>query len=159
MESQIDFNYIEDRQLLEEAKIGGERVSLADRIYRCVIVEPEFATPAVRHALEGFQGTVYWSEKEAASALLVRVHARALDSGWLVPDANLRTRRVLKDGICFLMVFNESSRPTPLPALRNLGCLERWNPADGKIQPYSLEADAQLAPFELGVWTLPAPSL
>lgn len=154
-ENQIDFNYIEDRQLLEEAEINGESISVSGIHYRCIIVEPEYATPAVRRALEGFQGTVYWSENDGASALLEGIHAHIQCWGWALQNPNLRVRRVVKDGEHFLMVFNESEQPVPIPALRSLGCRERWNPANGEIRPYSAAEDAQLAPFELGVWTLP----
>jgi len=154
LENQIDFNYIEDRQLLEEAKIGAETVSLAGMNYRCVIVDPEFATPAIRRALESFHGAVYRSEMEDGGRLIKRVHACAQDWGWASPDPNLRVRRVARDGGRFLMVFNESPRPTDVPALRGLGCRERWDPAAGKIRPYSADADCRLDPFELGVWTL-----
>lgn len=153
-EGQIDFNYIEDRQLLENATLKKETISLAGMNYRSLVIEPEFTTPAVIKALEGFQGTVFWSEENGAEKLLKDIHSSALDWGWTQSKPNLRVRRVVKEETCFLMIFNESAQSSPLPALNQLGCIDRWNPNDGTIRPYSPTEDGQLAPFELGVWTL-----
>ena len=154
LENQLDFNYIEDRQLLEEAKIGGELISLAGMKYRCLIVEPEFSTPAVRRALDGFKGAVFWSEEDGIAALIERARACARAWGWTSEDPQLRVRRVVKVGDYFLMVFNECSRPSSISGLCDLECRERWDPETGKIRPFSPNEDAQLAPFQLSVWTL-----
>jgi len=155
LESQFDFNYLEDRQLLEEAEIGTDSVSLAGMDYRCVIVEPEFATRAVRCAFERFQGAIHWSQEDGAAALLDRLQARVQPWGWTSREPRLRVRRVGKEGERYLMIFNESSEACALPALGGLGCRNRWDPASGEIRPYSSGEDGQLGPFELGVWTLP----
>ncbi len=152
-ECQIDFNYLEDRQLLAEATIDGESISLAGMNYRCLIVEPEFATPSLCRALEDFPGTVFWSDEKEAAEMVSRVRARTQAFGWTSTDRNLRVRRVSKDGNCFLMVFNESMQPATFAA-GNLKCCEQWDPASGKIRPCSANESMALAPFEIGVWTL-----
>jgi len=154
-EKQIDYNYIEDRQLLEEANTSRDFVSLAEMKCRFLIIEPDFATPAVRRALEFFQGKVFWSEKDEAGAASDRLWSSAQAWGWRSQDPNLRVRRVAKDGEHFLMVFNECPRASCVPVVS--GLRERWDPATGIIRSFSAEEDGQLGPFELGVWTLRLP--
>jgi hypothetical protein len=147
-ERQIDFNYIEVRQLLEEASISADAISLAGMTYRFLIIEPDFATQAVRRGLAGFKGAVFWPEKACLERLQTCAHAW----GWTSQDSNLRVRRVVKDGAHYLMVFNEGSRSACLPAL--LALPERWDPASGEVRAVSGDQAERLEPFELGVWTL-----
>lgn len=154
LEHQVDFNYVEDRQLLAEAQMTSDAVVLAGMRYRYLVVEGDFATPAVRAALCAFPGAVFWSEEDGAEALLDPLRASPRAWGWTARDPRLRVRRVLKNGERFLLVFNESAETVPLPPMERLGCAERWDAASGTIRPFRADEETPLAPFELRVWKL-----
>ncbi len=114
-EHQIDFNYLEDRLLLEGvAKADGEAIAVGPMRYRALVVEDEaLLTPAVVEALSAFEAAgrvVHWpTTGEAVGA----VSALSEIEPWFgEPEPALRVRQFEHDGARYAMLFNEVRTPT-----------------------------------------------
>lgn len=112
LENQVDFNYLEDWRLVEQAKIEPGRLGVGPMTYRVLIVDHEqpLAGP-VGERVAAFEraGGVVRVCRGAASADLVAGLERdvTLDP----PSRDLRYAHVVKHGVDFYLWVNEGERP------------------------------------------------
>ena len=113
-ENQVDFNYIEERHLWEDAVVDGEGIHLAGMHYRVLIVEdePNPQAGAAIATLEAANRLVRYDESEPDSALVRRVAPLVRPAIHLAqPCAGLRVRHVIKEGLQWFLLFDEVEVP------------------------------------------------
>jgi hypothetical protein len=111
---QLDFNYVEERELLENAAVDGEGFQLAGMKYQALIIEHD--PPAeVKRVLAPMAsaGRVFpYSEDEPAENLLKWLAAYVPPEVRVTPKTPaLRVRHVVKDRQHYYLIFNEEQAP------------------------------------------------
>lgn len=112
-ENQIDFNYLDTRQFIEEASVD-QGLKVSGMHYRAVIVEPELVvSPAMREKLDELEAQgrlVRWQGNPAA---LVKQTAALTSMSLQIdePQPALRVRHVTKEGNHYFLLFNECAKP------------------------------------------------
>jgi hypothetical protein len=147
-EHQWDFNYLEDRLLLEEAEIDAESIRIAGMHYAALIVEdPALLTPAISQRLAPMQqaGHVILYQPDAPQALLDALRAlRPRDVETELPAPGLRFRHLLKNGEHFYILFNETAGEIDTALTVSARGRMNWiNPATGT--PRAAESPLRLS--------------
>ena len=113
-EAQIDFNYLDTRQLIEEAVVSDEGVHLAGMCYRAVVMEPDLIlSPALSDKIDVLRAEgrlITWGEDSASFVTEIQ----PLVSRDVVidpPQPALRVRHVIKAGWHFYLLLNERRDP------------------------------------------------
>ena len=138
MRSQIDFNYITERDLAR-AKVEGGRLAIGRGNYRAVVIDGLGAISADAHAtlieLEDAGGLLVgnWGPTTLASSIAAKL-GRDVD----LPDApDLRVRHIHKHARDFYMLVNEGEETiTGELSIRAAGGAELWNPFDGTVREW-----------------------
>jgi hypothetical protein len=107
---QVDFNYVEARDLLDKAVVNGEGLQLAGRKYQALIVEedpPEKFNRALAPIIEA--GRLFrYSEDDPAQKITAWLEIFVPVDVRVIPDAPaLRIRHVVKEWQHYYMIFNE----------------------------------------------------
>ena len=109
-QNQIDFNYLEDRHLLEDARVDESGIHIAGMNYRILIAEMEPAAKArpVMEKLERAGRLIHWQENKSDVLFLNELtNVIQKDISISPPDKNFRYRHVYKNGAHFYIIFNE----------------------------------------------------
>ena len=157
-ETQRDFNYLEDRLLLEAARVDGEGVAIAGMRYRLLIVEDSsLLTPRVAGKLQPMfdAGRVLdWRDNQASLKRLEAVVDR--DVVVETPSPGLRHRHVVKDGDDYYLFFNEGAEPIDVGAkLRTTGPMHLVNLANGGATAVDGELRLKLPPHDVELVWIP----
>jgi len=113
-QSQRDFNYLEERDLIDRATIDEEGLHVAGMTYRALIIEHD-PGPAVLAALEPLERSgrvIGWTDEAPAGSFTEQVDA-VVPPDLLVnpPTPSLRIRHVRKEGLDYYLLFNEEEHP------------------------------------------------
>ncbi len=113
-QNQIDFNYLEARHLLEDARVDENGIHIAGMNYQVLIDEldpPEKAGP-VLEKLANAGRLIRWKENMGDGPLFKELAAVIQkDISISPPNRNLRYRHVYKQGTHFYILFNEGEEP------------------------------------------------
>lgn len=152
---QRDFNYVEERELLEAATLSEAGIALAGMMYRVLLVEYPLEA-SLQRALKPLQesGRVIhvpagFHEGDLIQKLDAQVPADVTTS---VAAPDLRVRHIRKNGLHWYMLFNEGRTPLPVKlSLSVKGESLLFNAATGQGRAYSLEEPVRLEGYELKV--------
>ena len=113
-QNQRDFNYLEERDVVERAVVDGGGIHIAGMCYRALIVQDD-PPPAVMAALQPMERTgrlLRWDQNAPDSSLVEQI------DGLVPPDirvdpptAALRVRHLRKSGLDCHLLFNEEKAP------------------------------------------------
>ena len=150
-EHQIDFNYLDVRDLQYEAEISPQGIRIAGQHYRALIVDddPGPEVQPLLEALEGADRLVRWHEN---SGPCLEHLQRLVPQSLLVtsPNPALRLRHVEKAGFDWYLLFNEGAAPIQFELHpHEAGVYELLDPATGASQPF--DGPVQLDGFALRV--------
>ncbi len=112
-ENQYDFNYLEDRHLLEDAVVSEDGIRIAGMHYQLLIVEKE-VDDKYRDKLSILEnaGRLFYYYPGMETELLYRMKELAPRSFDFSPVVSaLRVREVIKDGRRYMIIFNEECKP------------------------------------------------
>ncbi|MBZ0296589.1 MAG: hypothetical protein K8L99_28770 [Anaerolineae bacterium] len=108
-EYQIDFNYLDADDLLDNATVEKGRIQVADQSYDVLIVDSDVA-PTLQARVNELAETVaviYWNDDQSHCLNTLRQHVSPLL--WIEPTASgLRLRHVQKAGLDWFALFNET---------------------------------------------------
>lgn len=164
---QRDFNYLEIRHLLEDAKVGPAGVCLAGMTYRAVILDrlsttPGKALPALKALAEAGRLLV-WKESALTAGLKGAVVAKtpeeltaAIDR-LVEPDLvlqpaseNIRYRHVVKDGRHVYLLFNEDETPVTVKISVSAKGPRQWlDPSTGEVSVAAPDEAVSFAPHQM----------
>jgi hypothetical protein len=151
---QRDFNYLEDRLLLEAACVSDAGVAIAGMCYRVLIVEDDaLLTDAVRDKLRPMIDAgrlVRWTEDAAGLAALAAQLPR--DVTLEAPTPGLRVRHVVKGGAHYYLFFNEDATPIDVGVALSAAGAAAWiDPADAAATPVAGPLRVVLPPHEVAL--------
>jgi hypothetical protein len=109
-QNQVDFNYLEARHLLEDARIDTNGIHISGMNYKVLIteMEPPVKTRAIIEKIEESGRLIRWTEHVGDDLLLKNLAAVVdKDISTAPTDGNLRYRHVYKQGTHFYILFNE----------------------------------------------------
>ena len=143
-ENQIEFNYLETA-LLEKCTLKGNSINIEKQSYRIILVEDGLlisdAEQAVLDQFEAAGGVILKVSGDLSADALASL--KAYNPLALKPTANpadLRITHVIKDGVHFYLLFNESDTAFSFEANTALtGRKELWNPWKGTFTELSAE--------------------
>ena len=146
-EHQMDFNYLEERDLLDRATITADGIRIAGMCYRALILEHTPAVPVLA-ALAPFDqaGRVFRFSADAPAANLLEQIAKKTAPAVRIEPASpaLRVRQVRKCGFSAFLLFNEQKAPLSIRLdLPVHGPRYRFDTVSAQLT--ELAADAQLA--------------
>ena len=155
-EDAIDFNYLEDRLLLEAAEVDADGIAIAGVRYRTLIVEDAaLLTPEVQEKLRPLLDAGHVIEWPAAEdgAGLSRLDAVAVrDVELTTPAIGLRYRHVVKGGDDYYLFFNENAERIDTEAtLRARGAMAWIDPATAAATPVDGPLRLVLPPHEVAL--------
>jgi hypothetical protein len=111
-QNQRDFNYLEARNLWEDARVDDEGVHLAGMHYRALILEedpPAKAKPAI-DTLTKAGRIIRWNESMAAGEFVSQIDKLCTPDVQATPASpNLRVRHVHKGNMDYYLLFNEGA--------------------------------------------------
>jgi hypothetical protein len=115
--NQYDFNYIEERDILEKASIDTEGLHLAGMTYTALILEHD-PRPEVMAALEPLAlagGVIRYQEEAPPEDLLKWLGEKAEKTLLVTPESPaLRVRHLEKGGLDYFLLFNEEHKTLEL---------------------------------------------
>ena len=153
---QYDFNYLDERHLLEDATVDGAGIHLRDMHYDRMIVETPPCEPGVAAVLD----------RLAASGRVIRYGGGEADSElqaalrqWSPPDVvldcpapGLRVRQVIKESARYFMLFNETAAELDLAVtLPVAGPVRELDAVTGVFTPLEPRSRLQFGPYALRV--------
>lgn len=159
-ENQIDFHYLEERHLWEDAQIYEHGIELSGMHYDVLITELHIDDKAVP-AIEQLQacGRVYQYSSDTDNNDLVGFIAQHVSAGIQLSSYQpaLRVRHVVKEGLHYFMLFNENREPftIDLRVLDSTKCAELDCVSGNLIDNVSLE-NMRFAGHEMKVMVLPS---
>lgn len=156
-ESQLDFNYVEERLLREEAVVDASGIRLGAMHYDVLVVDDP--------AMEEGMGRVM--DRLAASGRLLAYSDGETDGGlraglsaWNLPEVSvepatpsLRVRHVIKEGLHYFMLFNETAVGCNVRVRFHVsGDMAELNVSPGKFVPVDPRHALRFDPHELRVF-------
>jgi len=113
-QNQIDFNYLEARHMLEDARIDENGIHIAGMNYKVLIAEmdaPVEAGPVIEKLAKAGR-LIRWKEN-MGDGLLLKELAKVIqkDITTKSPVKNLRYRHIYKQDTHFYILFNEGEEP------------------------------------------------
>lgn len=141
-EAQHDFNYLDTRQLVEDAKLE-EGVCIAGMHYRVVVIEPSLVvSPEAQAMLDQLdaQGRLICWDGDAKNFIERIDRFVQPDLDVQPPQPALRYRHVIKDGWHFYLLFNERSKPITFALSASCGPLRHWS-TTGEGEPADIDPD------------------
>ena len=135
-ENQIEFNYLETA-LLEKCTLKDNKINIEKQGYRVIIVEDGLlisdAEQAVLDQFKAAGGIIITASGDLSTDALASLKAyNPLALKPVVSPADLRITHVIKDGVHFYLLFNESDTALSFEADTALtGSKELWNPWTG----------------------------
>ena len=152
---QRDFNYLEERDLLERAVVDAHGIHIAGMTYRALIVEEalDAKTQSVLAALEHSGCIIYYTEDVHDTDFARRIDTIVpADISCKPATPALRVRHVKKDGLHWYMLFNEDQASFEVDIDFSVdGDRLLYDTATGLTSEYSQGHPIQLAGHELKV--------
>ena len=152
---QLDFNYVEERHLWEDAAVDGGGIELAGMRYAAVIAahEPDERARAALRTLDEAGRLLRYGADTSASELVAFVdRLGAADVRAEPAAAALRVRRVHKGGRDWWILFNEEGAPlTSSVTLGAAGPFLLVDPWTGESRPWENGAQVTLGRYQLKV--------
>lgn len=138
-EHQWDFNYVEERDLVELATIDADGIRLAGMHYKVLLVEhtPDAATMAALAPMRAAGRVIMDAQTLCADTLAARISAQvAVDLHVTPPAAALRVRHIRKAGFDWYLLFNEERAPLDVRVdLPGPGVPFSFNAVTGDVAP------------------------
>lgn len=156
-EHQVDFNYVEEQHLWEDARVDADGLHLAGMHYAVVLFEqePDARARAALAPLEQSGGVLRYDPATPERELIEGIDRRtARDVRVTPPTPGLRVRHVVKDARQWLIVFNEVRTPAEFTlewAALGAGDALRVNPATSDRRPLPPDRRLSLAGHEITV--------
>ena len=154
---QYDFNYIEAREILENAVVDAAGIHLAGMTYRGLILE-RTPTPDVMTALSPLArsgGIFQYAEAAPVDSLLEWLGEHVPADVLLTPDTQaLRVRHVMKDRRHYYLLFNEEMSAVDFEI--SLPLQSEWvllDPGTGYTEPLPRGRRVHLSGYELKILT------
>ncbi len=113
-QNQVDFNYLEDRHLVEDARVDEKGIHIAGMTYQVLIAEfePPGKAGPVMEKLAKAGRLIRWQSHMGEGGLLKKLATVIRKDISISPsDKNLRYRHVCKQGAHFYILFNEGEEP------------------------------------------------
>jgi len=138
-QSQLDFNYLEERDLFEQTVVDDKGLHIAGMSYRALILEHEPAAVIMTRLAPLIRaGRVFHYSPETSPEKLLSWLA-----GWLPTDLQatpsapaLRLRHVVKDQVHYYLLFNEQRHPLEARLrLAEPGQRLLFDPLTGQAEP------------------------
>jgi hypothetical protein len=114
-QNQIDFNYIEERHLHEDANIDSSGIHLAGMRYKALIIEDDLLKKEIPTLDIMSKRIIRWnsSQIDGTQLLLNSIQKLVLSDVIIFPkNENIRIRHTIKNGYHFYMLFNEGETDT-----------------------------------------------
>jgi hypothetical protein len=164
---QRDFNYLEVRHLVEDARVAADGVHLAGMHYRAVVMDQalplrEALRPALQQLAAAGRLVAYGYPRDAsplADATVASSDAELLSALDALTDrdvvldppvSDVRVRHVVKNGRHFYLLFNEGLRPFSVKVeVSSPGLRQWWDPQTGRITASSPAEMVNFAPGEM----------
>lgn len=152
---QFDFNYIEERDILEQAAVDAGGIRLAGMTYEVLILEhqPGEDVMAALTPLAQAGGVFLYSERTSAPELVAWLDTRTPKDFQIQPAApGLRIRQVQKGPHQYMMLFNEEHQPIDITFRFSDG--RPWviyNPGQDCAQRAPVDQSLHLKGYELTV--------
>jgi len=152
-QNQRDFNYLEERDLIDRATIDDEGIHLAGMNYRALIFEhePDAAALAALEPLERSGKVIRWTDADSVGSLAERIDAVVPPDLRVTPAiSSLRVRHVRKENLHYYLLFNEEREPVTAmvePSICGNGCL--FDPGTGGTSEWSPDSQMCLSGHEL----------
>ncbi|PCJ62279.1 MAG: hypothetical protein COA79_04245 [Planctomycetota bacterium] len=154
-ENQIDFNYIEETQLLESAQISKDGIQIADMNYQGLIVELD-EDSTLNNICKDLQSNnqIYRYTRDSDNPDLIKfIQEKSPNHISFSPQRNnLRIRHVIKNGIHYHLLFNETKAETEAicNGLKN-ETTSVFNLVTGKSEPINMNDPLRFKPYEMKV--------
>ncbi len=134
---QVDFNYLEDWRLCEQATITGGRIKIGEMTYTTLVVDQDRPlTGAVAEEARAFKaggGTVHTCTGQPSARLVAGL---TRDVTLDPPSLDLRYAHVVKDKVDFHLLVNEGEAAVDtVVTCRRLGAAEWFDPWSGQFRP------------------------
>ncbi len=152
---QRDFNYLEERDILSNARIDGTAIRISGMRYEALILEHD-PPPAVMETLSPMTdsgGCIEFDPNMPEDTLIDRLDARIPAEVRVTPPCPaLRLRRIRKGGVDYLMIFNEERRGLDF-AIEAAGIhsCSLFDPVTGESEPHDPGRPMHLGGHELKV--------
>ena len=160
-ENQIDFNYIEDHHLCNDAVIDENGLRIGSMQYALLIIEDGYGPTAgpkaesvIAQLIESGQA-VEWSVQDGATTLLQSIALKTPSSISATPACpGLRMRWVRKDGNYYLAVFNEGESTFQGNLHAKNVTSGTWVDMDtGKALPWNPNTEVKMEPHDCAILT------
>ena len=155
---QRDFNYIESRDLFDRATIDADGIHIAGLTYSVLIVEEalDAETQSVLAPLRHCGRIIHYTEDMHDTDLVRRIAAIVpADISCKPATAALRVRHVMKEGLHWYMLFNESRAPIEVEIdFSAKGDRLRYDASTGLTSECSEGQPIQLAGHEMTVFAV-----
>jgi hypothetical protein len=155
---QRDFNYLEERVLLDQATVAADGIHVAGMTYRALIVDRDLDERTTR-ALASFPGRIIRYDAGMEDAELVRQVSAIIPADITVSPSTpaLRVRHVRKGGFHWYMLFNECAAPQEVDVTFSVkGERLLIDTATGRACEFAQDQPIPLAGYEMKVFALPA---
>jgi hypothetical protein len=137
LQNQVDFNYLEDWRLMEQARVADGKLNVGPMSYRLLVVDQdEPLADAVVQRVKAFEtaGGMVRFCREAPSPEMIAGLER--DVRLDPPSTDLRYAHLVKSGVHFYLLTNEGEQPIETTlACRCLGKAEWFDPWANSYQP------------------------
>ncbi len=155
---QRDFNYLEDRVLLEQATVAEDGIHVAGMTYRALIVDRDLDERSKR-VLASCPGRIIRYDAGMEDAELVRQVAAIIPAADITVSPStpaLRVRHVRKGGFHWYMLFNECAETQRVEITFSAkGARLLVDAATGTVGEVAHDQPIPLAGYELKVFAIP----
>lgn len=155
---QRDFNYIDNRDLIDHATIDADGIHIAGMTYSALIVEeaPDPRTQSLLTPLDHCGRIIRYTEDMPDSDLLRRIASIVPPDISCQPEITaLRVRHLIKDGLHWYMLFNENKTPFQAEiAFSAQGDRFQYDVVTGLISKSALDQSIQFEGHEMKVFVM-----
>jgi hypothetical protein len=161
-QNQIDFNYLEECELMDRATVDADGIRVGGMTYQALVLEyePESGMEAQLREFER-SGRVIRYDATGSALWLAEQISKIVPADVRVspPTSALRVRHVRKDGLHAYMLFNEGREPIQVSLeFSTQGETVRFDAATGQTSEWLRNRSLRLAGHELQVVMISEPS-
>lgn len=164
--NQMDFNYLEIRHLIEDAKVDAEGIHIAGMDYKVLVIDslsyiPEDYRPMLGILAKNKRLIMWEGSPSFSGAVIVRNPGELSDAlGELVkkdlllekPSDGIRYRHVVKDDVHFYMLFNEGEEKVTSRVIPSVKGKYTWlDPYSAKVTVYPKKEEEVFEPHEMKI--------
>ncbi len=155
-QSQRDFNYIEERDLIDTAVIDEEGIHIAGMLYKALITEhtPPATVLAAMEPLTRSNRIIHYTDD---ATLIQQIDALIQPDVTITPSTTgLRVRHIMKSGFHCYFLFNEEKTPVTVKVDFSVkGDLHRFNPVTAKLSILPTNEPMHFTGHEMKVILIP----